>query len=326
MSIGAERPALVRQPMPGFWADPFFGSIPFYQRIRQKVPFLGSGITLDRQGHIVTNYHVIEGAERLFVTLADKKEYEAQLVGFDKINDIAFLKVDADSLQPAPLGDSDQVLLGEWVLAIGNPYGTVIEDPTPTITAGVVSARNRYFHANTGSSPRLYEGMIQTDAAINPGNSGGALVNALGEVIGMNTFILSESGGSIGIGFAIPINKIKRMMRDIRQYGRLRKGRIDFVPISLNAAIRAQLGLNVASGLLVYQMERGGPAEQAGIDLGDVIVAVDGQPVSNREDFMARVFGAPVGTALRFRVLREGKEFEAVYQVQEEAAEADPAR
>ncbi|HBF33061.1 TPA: hypothetical protein DDW35_00720, partial [Candidatus Sumerlaeota bacterium] len=165
--IGAERTALVRRGL-SLGEDPFntfFNPAPTYQKMRQKTPYLGSGIAVDREGHIVTNFHVVDGAERVFVTLHNGKEFEAELVDADAISDIAILKINAPEIISATLGDSDDVRLGEWALAIGNPFGAQLGDPTPTITAGVISAKNRYFRSSD-QSPRLYEGMIQTDAAI----------------------------------------------------------------------------------------------------------------------------------------------------------------
>lgn len=318
VSIGAERPAYV--PFPGAFNDPFFGP-QIVQKIRKKTPFIGSGIVVDNLGHVVTNFHVVQGASRLFVTLANNGEYEAQLVDYDEVADIAILKVNAANLRPAPLGDSDKVMLGEWALAVGNPYGNIIEDPTPTVTAGVVSARNRTFRAGGGDESRLYEGMIQTDAAINPGNSGGALANAAGEIIGVNTFIISESGGSVGLGFAIPINKVKRMMSDLTRYGHVRKPEIDFEPIALTPSLQQQMGLPMSKGLLVYRMQTEGPAASAGLQLGDVITQINGQPAPTREDFLSRLYSAPVGSKLKLAVFREGESLTIEYEVREKPRE-----
>jgi serine protease Do len=328
VSVGAERTAYVPVPGTDMFEDLFFGPPILYQKIQRKTPYLGSGVSMDREGHIVTNYHVVEGASRLFVTLADKEEYEAELVDADEIYDVAILKLlklkpedkrPAPRLRPAALGDSDTIMLGEWVLAIGNPYGGVLEDPNPTVTAGVVSAKNRRFRASDGQSFRVYEGMIQTDASINPGNSGGALVNALGEAIGINTFILSESGGSIGIGFAIPINRVKRMMDEIRQYGRLRKAALDFVPVPITPHVQRALSLPASQGVLIYRMETGGPAQGAGLRPGDVITAINGVATPSLDEFRERMLRLKVGEELTFKILRGDGALDVKYRVPERA-------
>jgi len=317
VSIGAERTAYVRRGPFGnenmfpFFFEPF----PSYEKYREKTPYLGSGIVADDEGHVVTNYHVIRGAERIFVTLACGTEREAELIDYDAIGDLAVLRIDPESTTPAPLGDSDDVRPGEWVLAIGNPYGIALGDPCPTITAGVVSARNRFFRT-TGESPHLYEGMIQTDAAINPGNSGGALVNALGEVIGVNTFIFSQSGGSVGIGFAIPVNKAKRMLEEIRQYGMLRPTRIDFEVINVTAYLQRELDLASPQGVLVYRVESGGPADVAGIEPGDVILRINRHDVVNRREFLIHFAGASAGERLELELMRNKKTERVRYVVQ----------
>ena len=316
VSIGTERTAYLRRD-PFFDGDPFsffFDPRPRYQRFHQRTPYLGSGIVVDDKGHVVTNHHVIEGAEKVFITLADGKEREAEFVGADAIADLAILKIDPSGVTPAVLGDSDDVRLGEWALAIGNPYGATLGDPTPTITAGVISATGRFFRSS-GEALRLYEGMIQTDAAINSGNSGGALVNALGEVIGVNTFIFSESGGSVGIGFAIPVNRMKRMLEEIRQHGRLREVDLDFTVIDITPYIQQALGLRTRQGVVVYQVETRGPAAEAGIEPGDVVLKIAGHAISNQREFLVHVLGAPVGREVVLEVLRGEKSFETRYKV-----------
>ena len=323
VSIGAERERVAYVGPRGVfddWFSPFLGPVPFYQKYREKAPCLGSGIAIDKEGHIVTNQHVVEGASRVFVTLANGKEYEAKILDQDEIRDVAVLKIEAGEVFPATLGDSDDVRLGEWALAIGNPYGVLLADPSPTITAGVVSALNRFFRS-AGELPRLYEGMIQTDASINPGNSGGALVNAAGEVIGVNTFIFSESGGSIGLGFAIPINRVKGMVDELRRYGRFRRVRLDFEPIDLTPSIRRLLSLPRVQGVLVYSVETQGPAERAGIEPGDVIVSVDGHPVASSREFLVHFHGKAVGEALDLQIHREGKTSAVSYRVAERRGE-----
>ena len=316
--IGAERTALVRRGL-ALGQDPFdmfFNPAPTYQKMRQKTPYLGSGIAVDKEGHIVTNFHVVEGAERVFVTLHNGKEFEAELVDADAISDIAILKINAPgAIIPATLGDSDDVRLGEWAMAIGNPFGPQLGDPTPTITAGVISAKNRYFRSSD-QTPRLYEGMIQTDAAINPGNSGGALCNAKGEVIGVNTFIFSESGGSVGIGFAIPINKVKHKLEEVRSYGKLRQARLDMEVIDITPYVQQSMELKSTQGALLYRMEKNGPAATAGLQPGDQIQKVNGRAVNTRRDCLVSLYGANVGEKIKIDLLRNNRPMQVEYEIQ----------
>ncbi|MFW6256037.1 MAG: S1C family serine protease [Candidatus Sumerlaeota bacterium] len=300
VSIGAERTAYIRRSPFMDEGFPFFYQPgPTVEKYRQKTPYLGSGVVVDDKGHVVTNHHVIEGADKVFVTLASGTEYEAEIVEFDPISDLCLLKIDAENLKPAVLGDSDDLRMGEWVLAIGNPYGALLGDPCPTITAGVVSATNRFFRT-TGKKPHLYENMIQTDAAINPGNSGGALVNAAGEVVGVNTFIFSGSGGSIGIGFAIPINRVKRMLDEVTQYGRLREIKLDFEVIDITRYVQQAMELDSAQGVLVYRIAAKSSAHEAGLEPGDIILKVNEHDVTSRREFLIHVLGAPLDEKIRF--------------------------
>jgi serine protease Do len=315
VSIGAEQTAYAR--WPGFINDGFMSvPAPIVQEYKRKVPFLGSGIVVRPEGLIVTNYHVVEGARSLFVMLPDKREVEAKLVDSDPVVDIAILKIEAKGLRVARLGNSDDVRLGEWVLAVGNPYGALLEDPTPTITAGVVSAINRFFMTK-GKNPKLYQGMIQSDAAINPGNSGGALVNAAGEVIGVNTFIFTETGGSVGVGFAIPINRVRSILQEVQQFGHLRRNRVDFELVDITPRIQAALGLSSAQGVLVYSVEAGGPAEKSGMIPGDIILSVNQHKVNSRAEVLTHLFGSEVGTNVGMMIQREGKSRQVQYSIAE---------
>ncbi|MBN1866440.1 trypsin-like peptidase domain-containing protein [Candidatus Sumerlaeota bacterium] len=320
VSISVERTAYVRVGSP--FAGDFFGMFdPFtvVEKQEQKMPYLGSGIVVDSKGVVVTNCHVVEGANRLFVTLSDGKEYEADLLGADKISDIAVLKArTSDSIPSVNLGDSDDVRLGEWVLAIGNPYGALLEDPSPTVTAGVVSARNRFFYS-TGDKPRLYEGMIQTDASINPGNSGGALVNVNGEVIGVNTFIVSGSGGSIGLGFAIPINRVKRILDEIERYGRVRDVRRDLELRAITPYVQRVLSLASREGVLVFRVEGNSAAQAAGIEPGDVIRSVNGRPANGPREFWVLLLGHSVGDKIEIVFQRRDKAYKTHYVIQAQA-------
>jgi len=190
---------------------------------RQEIKCAGSGFIFDRQGHVLTNYHVIESSGQVAsVTLSDGRELEAEVVGADERADVAVLRVKGDNLPTTTLGASTGLLTGEWVIAIGNPFGMLMKDAQPSVTVGVVSANHRRISPSVGGGERLYQDMIQTDAAINPGNSGGPLVNARGEVVGVNTMIFSQSGGSVGLGFALPMDRVKRVAEEIIQYGHRR--------------------------------------------------------------------------------------------------------
>ncbi len=253
---------------------------------------VGSGVVIDKKGHIVTNYHVIRDAERLEVTLYDKEKYEAKRVGIDPINDIAVLKIDCpeEKLYPAQLGRSDDLKVGQKVLAIGNPFGL-----DQTLTTGIISSLQRTLRTDFG----LIDDVIQTDAAINPGNSGGPLLNRRGEVIGINTAIFSRTGESVGIGFAVPVNTVKRILPDLLEHGRVLRAWLGVQGQPLSRRLAQALRLPVEEGLLVVQVESRSSADQAGIRGGqrrvffgnvplliggDVIVALGGQPVTSMED------------------------------------------
>jgi serine protease Do len=271
--------------------SPFFDFFSDYAIFpyQEKVPYLGSGVILSADGLVVTNYHVVENAEDVFVTLMDGRELPAKLLDADTVLDVALLKVDGKDLPAVTIGNSDDLMVGEWALAMGNPFGNLIGDPHPTVTVGVISAVKRSFRAG-GGSPRVYQDMIQTDAAINPGNSGGALINVAGELVGINTFIMSRSGGSVGIGFAIPVNRVKAVVDEIVQHKRIRSRLVDFRVQNANERLARILGARASKGAVVAEILRGGPAQRAGFQVGDIITAVDGVPVSDAEDFTIKVW------------------------------------
>jgi S1-C subfamily serine protease len=270
----------------------------------------GSGFVIDREGHILTNYHVVEGADSVSVTLSDGSTHEAKIVGADASNDVAVIQTDVPEgqLSPIPLGDSSGLVVGQKILALGNPFGL-----ERTLTTGIISSLDRSIKAKNG---RTIRGIIQTDAAINPGNSGGPLLNSKGEAIGMNTAILSQVGQSAGISFTVPINAIKRILRPLIEQGRV---------------IRADLGLTrvyrTNDGLLVLQIVEDGPAEQAGIrpikekryrfgnyvttrpdpESADLIVAIDGKPVKSYEDLLTEVEAHAPGDKVVVTVIRKGR-------------------
>ncbi len=286
----------VRDP---FWDDFFFFGPPSGRTATRQVPSLGSGFVVDASGVILTNDHVVRGAERILVSLPDGRDAEARLVGTDEATDVAVLQVELPDLPVAPIGRSDDLLIGEWTLAFGNPFGNLLSNPEPTVTVGVVSAVGR--HITSSSEDRgFYLGMIQTDAAINPGNSGGPLVNALGEVIGMNASIFTRSGGSEGLGFAIPIERVLRIADDLIQHGRVRRAwaGMDVEPVDADEFGRTR-------GVRVSRVTRGSPAERAGIREGDRVLELNGRRLTAPLDFEAILLDLRAGDP--FRVGVEGR-------------------
>ncbi|MGH7846561.1 MAG: DegQ family serine endoprotease [Candidatus Binatia bacterium] len=283
-------------PFGEFWRK-FFGNPggprgPFRQRS------LGSGFIIDGDGSILTNNHVVENAEKIVVKLSDGREMEAKLVGRDPKTDLAVIKIDAQGdLSVATLGDSDSVDVGEWVVAIGNPFGL-----DNTITAGIVSAKGRHI----GAGP--YDNFIQTDASINPGNSGGPLINLRGEVVGINTAIFSRSGTNIGIGFAIPINLAKELVPQLKVKGKVTRGWLGVVIQRVTPDIAESLGVDSSRGALVASVAKEGPAERAGVKVGDVIVEFDGKEIKDSNDLPILVARTPVDRKARLKVVRDKKE------------------
>ena len=302
---------VVRSRRQGFPDDEFFryffgdnGDM-FAPRDRRSMS-LGSGVIISPDGYIVTNNHVIgDNARPTEVTAAfsDKREMRGRIIGVDPTTDIALIKVNLTGLQALPWGDSGQLKVGEWVLAIGSPFSSQLSQ---TVTAGIVSATGR---SQLGFTD--YEDFIQTDAAINPGNSGGALVNARGEVIGINTGIFSQSGGYQGIGFAIPSNLARRVVDELKQYGEVRRGSIGYLGVEgLTPDLAREYGAPSTNGALIAQMRRDSEAFEAGIRAGDVIVAFNGQPVSDPSQFLRLVADSKIGSTATVRVLRDGRTME----------------
>jgi serine protease Do len=267
---------------------------------------LGTGFVIRRDGVVVTNAHVIAGASRITVMTRDGRTLPARLLGADETNDIAVLKVDASDLAVAPLGNSESLLVGEWAIAIGNPYGFLLGNSEPSVTAGVISGVGRNL-VERGAGPSAYFDMVQTDASINPGNSGGPLVNADGEVIGVNSSIYSTSGGSIGLGFAIPINRAKRVVDDLLEHGVVRR---PWVGIKLGAERAANVRDVLSRGVVVATVTPGSPAARAGVQRGDVLVTARGRPLRNAFDWEARLLDLRVGEVMPLRVRRNGREFD----------------
>jgi len=284
----------------------FFGS-PFGDQAPQVGPrksfSLGSGVVVDKAGYILTNNHVVEKATRVTVKFnGDPAEYEAKVIGTDPATDVAVIKVDRSSLVAAKIGNSDGVQVGDWAVAIGSPFGF-----QATVTAGIISAKSRDIPGESAMNSG-FQHFLQTDAAINPGNSGGPLLNINGEVIGINTMIASRSGGYQGIGFALPINTAVKVYNQIIKSGRVTRGSIG-VSFSPDEDRNRELvkGYGGTAGVFVQRVEPGGPAEKAGLEAADIIVALNGKPVARGQDLMESVADASVGETMKITVLRNGK-------------------
>ena len=278
----------------------------YYPSRSQTRSELGSGFIIDKRGYVFTNYHVIQNAERLQVTLADGKTYAATLVGGAASYDLALVKIDGNDFPAVRLGNSDDLLVGEWAIAIGSPFGFNLADTQPTVTVGVISANHRDIKQDE-TSEQIFNDMIQTDAAINPGNSGGPLVNSRGEVIGINTMIFSQTGGNVGLGFAIPMNRARRVMEEIVQYGRVRDVWLGMSATDITPETQAALNLPTVDGVLVQSIERGGPADKAGLKVGDQIIAINGTTLATRYQANRVIFGSGVGDVLEMKVNRKDK-------------------
>jgi len=293
----------------------------FYGAVPQEGA--GSGFVIDKDGHILTNYHVIENAQRLEVTLYNKKRYRAQVVGADPSHDLAVIQIKAPELQPAVLGDSHGLQVGQKVYAIGNPFGLA-----GTMTRGIVSSIRQV----SEPSGATIDEAIQTDAAINPGNSGGPMLNSRGEVVGINTMILSPSGSSAGIGFAIPINSAKAAINDLVQYGRVRRPALGIVPLPIGPELAQELGLPDDYGVLIQRVVPGGAADQAGLHGGteraylgntpimtggDLIVAIDGEPIEDLQDYAHAMNNHKAGDIIKVTVWSGKKKSEVKVTLQE---------
>jgi serine protease Do len=280
--------------------EEFFGG----QSGDRILPGLGSGFVVRQDGVIVTNAHVVSGASRISVATRDGTTYPAKLLGSDEINDLAVLKIDARGLAVATLGNSDDLMIGEWSIAIGNPYGFLLGNSEPSVTAGVISGTGRNLAARAEGNA-MYLDMIQTDAAINPGNSGGPLVNALGEVIGVNSSIYSPSGGSVGLGFAIPVNRVKRVTEDLLAHGAVRR---PWLGVSLRLPETHNPREALRSGVVVRSVVPGSPADEAGLRRGDTLVRAGARTLRNPFDWEAAQLDFRVGERVQLLVRRGGRE------------------
>src|SRR5262245_31587734 len=280
----------------------FFGA-PDLPNGTEKVRSLGTGFILDKAGYIVTNHHVIDKATKITVRLEDKSEFQAKVIGSDEETDLALIKIEAGhDLPVAKLGNSDAVKVGDWVLAIGSPFTL-----DHTVTHGIISAKGR--DTLPGGTLRQFQSFLQTDAAINPGNSGGPLVNMAGEVIGINTAIISETRQSAGLGFALPSNAAVKVYNQLAQNGKVTRGGIGIgLPGEENAASCRSLGLKSDCGVVVKSVTSGLPASKAGIREGDVITEIDGTKIANQAGLLDVIANSPVGSTVRVKIVRDGRD------------------
>lgn len=304
-----------------FGFDDFFGSDPmfqFYRKGKQEIKGLGSGFIISDDGYILTNDHVAGKASKIVVTMTNGKQYDAKIIGSDPTSDVTLLKIDGKNFPFVQLGNSDDLVVGEWAIAFGNPFGLFDINSKPTVTVGVISNIN----VNLGlQDDKVYRGMIQTDAAISSGNSGGPLANAFGEVVGINSTIYStaQSGrgaGSIGIGFAIPINKVKKVIEALKKGGINRNFWTGLRVSQIDDRIARYLKLDSKEGVVVMEVYPASPAANAGIEPADVIVAINGEQVKTENKALELFTDAKVGDKLKIKFIREGKELETTMTLQ----------
>jgi len=291
--------------------EEFFGAYPEREYKRMG---LGSGVIINKEGYILTNEHVVSGATKIKVKLSDGREFDAEVKGTDGRSDLAVIKINASKLKPARLGNSDNLKIGQWVVAIGNPFGPYIENPEPTVTVGVVSALNRYLPA-LGRREVGYDDLIQTDAAINPGNSGGPLVNLKGDVIGINTAIITSSGGYQGLGFAIPISKTKRILGKLLKGQEVSYGWLGVNIQDLNEDLRSYFEINEKKGVIVLKVYKDSPAEKKGLKEGDLILSFNDQPVTATRDLVRVVSSTEVGSIVPVKIMRSNKTLDLMIEI-----------
>jgi len=276
--------------------DPFFRrffNLP--DRPQREEQSAGSGVIVDAErGYVITNNHVVKSADRIIVTLKDRRQFQAQLVGTDPGTDLAVLRIPAEGLSALPFGDSDRLQIGDYVIAIGNPFGI-----GQTVTTGIVSALGR-----TGLTQGAYENFIQTDASINPGNSGGALVDLHGELVGINSAIITPAAGNVGIGLAVPSNMVRAVLSQIARFGEVRRGRLGISMTDLTPSIAKELGVTASEGAVLTAVQPGSPAEEAGLRVRDVVVALNGKPIRGSGDMHVKLGLTPVGEEIEIRIAR----------------------
>lgn len=293
--------------------DDFLGDLPDREF---KQNGLGSGVIINPEGYVLTNEHVINEADKITVTLPDGREFKGEVKGHDSRSDLAVIKIDARNLPVAVLGDSDSLKIGQWVVAIGNPFGFALDNPEPTVTTGVVSALHRSLGRSIARY-RDYSDLIQTDTAINPGNSGGPLVNLRGEVVGINVAIFSTSGGYQGIGFAIPVNNAKRIISKLIEGKKILYGWLGVTVQDLTDDLAGYFALSAKNGVLVVDVLEGGPAEEAGIKESDIIKEFDRKPINTVKDLLSIVAKTDVGRKVKLLVVRDKKEMTVEIEIGE---------
>ncbi len=297
-----------QEPVNPFFDDPFFRQFFGGRTYNQKVKSLGSGYIISPDGYIVTNDHVAGNASEITVTMTNGKHFQAKVIGDDRTSDICLLKIDATDLPYVKLGNSDDIMIGEWVIAFGNPFGLFEVNDHPTVTVGVVSANGMNLEP---IDDRYYLNMIQTDAAINGGNSGGPLVNSLGDVIGMNTLIYTANGGrggSIGLGFAIPVNKIKRIVSELKKDGKINRDfSIGLRIQSIDAGIAKYYDLDDTRGVIITQVLPNSPAKKAGFKTGDIITKIDNFLINNEQTLLGVFQEFRTGQTISVDIIRDGK-------------------
>jgi serine protease Do len=288
--------------------DPFFRQFFGDRTYTQRVQGLGSGYIISPDGYVLTNDHVAGNAKEITVTATDGKTYNAKLIGTDQVSDVALLKIEGNDFPYLKLGNSDDVIIGEWVIALGNPFGLFQMNDKPTVTVGVVSNADVNLRGGQEGEERIYRGMIQTDAAINSGNSGGPLLNTLGEVIGMNSVIWTPNQGNIGLGFAIPVNRVKRIVAELKANGKVdRDFWVGMQVQSIDQRIAQYFKLDKAEGVIVTEVERGGPAEKAGFRPEDIIIEANGERIYDDASLYGIVYDAHTGDTIQLKVLRGGE-------------------
>jgi serine protease Do len=298
------------------WQD-FFRDFmgPPYQDFEEEIPSMGSGFLFDPEGYILTAEHVVHGADKIEVTLPDDRTFPATWVGSDYEHDVAVLKIEGEDLPHVELGDSSKLMIGEWAIAIGNPFGHVVESTSPTVSVGVISALRRQMKNSGQGGVRFYDDLVQTDASINPGNSGGPLVDALGRAIGVNCTIITTSGGSLGIGFAVPINVARESARRLLAEEST-PAWIGVYPLEVSANVATALGLPDERGLLIGDIDENAPAAYARLARGDVILEVNGRAVDDVPSYEKILRGANVGDTLNLKVRRGGRLMEGKVQTE----------
>ncbi len=303
-----------RDPFRDFFGEDFFDR--FFPRQRPpegefKTQSLGSGVIVDKRGYILTNNHVVADMDELKVRLSDKREFDAKIIGTDPQTDLAVVKIEGENFIPAKMGDSDEMKPGQWAIAVGNPFGL-----TSTVSVGVISAIGRF-----GVGIAQYENFIQTDAAINPGNSGGPLVNIKGEVIGINTAIFTRTGGYQGIGFAIPVNMAKSILRDLIEKGKVTRGWLGVVIQNLDPSLAKQFDVDVTEGVLISDVQDDSPAKEAGFERGDIVIEYEGRKIADVNELRNKVAQTEVGKKVKVNVLRGSKEKTLTVKIGEQPAD-----